>query len=558
MNQPNPSPRPSGFFRGALWLLTAPHRSLKEFTAQRDARLSAGIAIIVFGLALVGFTATLFSSDISYALASFSPILGAALLGYLLSRTRFYRIGVFLVSIGFSATPYIISLLQFTTPERSYYLSLLLTPIAIVIASGILSASSIFLLVGINEAMLFGVHVFLFKRDDPYIGSLAGMITVLGLMVMYLNYHKQSTEKQRLHDLQTTNRELQAIKENLEENVEERTAELNRRSSQLEAASIVSRTAAEERELETLLNSVVRQITQSFGHYHAGIFLTDAGSQYVILQATSSQGGQKMLARGHKLPVARQGIVGYAAYQKRPRVAQNVNDESAFLNNPDLPETRSELALPLLVRERLLGVLDTQSTQRNAFSLDDIATLQTMADQIALAIENARLIEESRNSLEQLQKITIESTAKVWQERIGKQVHGYRYTPIKLEALPHSFSAPQESPRLVKIPVKLRGQVIGSISMQRKSAEVAWSGAEKEMIERIASQVALAIENARLLEESQRRAIKEQTVNEFSNRFSRSLDVDALLQSAVRELHRLPKVSEVSVYIDPSSKTETP
>jgi len=557
MNQRSSSQRPQGFFPRLFGLLTTPHPAVKDFSAQKDARLAAGISLIIFGLALVGFTATLLSSDLAYALASLSPIVLASLLGYLLSRTPFFRAGLFLVSLSFSATPYIASLLQTTSPERSYYLSLLLTPVAIIIASAILSTPAIFLLVGLNEAMLFTVHVFILGENNPYIGALAGMISVLGLMVMYLNHHKQSAEAERLQDLQIANRELQAIKENLEENVEERTAELNRRSSQLEAASIVSRTAAEERELETLLNSVVRQITQSFGYYHAGIFLTDTGSQYVLLQATSSAGGQKMLARGHKLPVARQGIVGYAAYQKRSRVSQNVNDEAAFLNNPDLPETRSELALPLLVRERLIGVLDIQSTERNAFSLDDIATLQTMADQIALAIENARLIEESRNSLEQLQKITIESTARVWKERIGKQVRGYRYTPIKLEALNQPSSQAPESPRLVKIPVKLRGQVIGNISMQRKNAELAWSGAEKEMIERIASQVALAIENARLLEESQRRAQKEQTVNEFSNRFSRSLDVDALLQSAVRELHRLPSVSEVSVYIEPASKTET-
>ena len=100
----------------------------------------------------------------------------------------------------------------------------------------------------------------------------------------------------------------------------------------------------------------------------------------------------------------------------------------------------------------------------------------------------------------------------------------------------------------------MRGNQIGKIVLKRKASETAWSEAEKEMIERIAMQTVLAIDNARVLEESQRRAMREEAVSDFSNRFSHSLDIDTLLQSAVRELHRLPQVSDVSIFISPSDE----
>jgi GAF domain-containing protein len=265
-----------------------------------------------------------------------------------------------------------------------------------------------------------------------------------------------------------------------------------------------------------------------------------------------------MLARGHRLEIGRQGIVGFSAHQKRPRIAQDVGTDSAFFNNPDLPETHSEIALPLIVRNRVIGVLDIQSKDNNAFSPDEVYTLQTMADQIALAIENARLIEESRTSIQQLENLTAENTGSIWKHRLQEQVKGYFYTPLGITPLTSGGdeNISKSEDKSIEIPVNLRGKNIGIITLKRKPNEASWSEAEREMADRIASQIALAVENARLLEDSQRRALREQTVNEFSNRFSRSLDVDTLLQNAVRELHRLPQVAEVTVYVNPSKEND--
>jgi FOG: GAF domain len=180
--------------------------------------------------------------------------------------------------------------------------------------------------------------------------------------------------------------------------LQEANRDLARRTAQLEAASEVARRAAAIRDVQTLLDETVRLISQRFGFYHAGVFLVDEAGEYAVLRAASSEGGQRMLARGHRLAVGEVGIVGYVAGTGKPRIALDVGEDAVFFSNPDLPHTHSEMALPLKVGERVIGVLDVQSVEPSAFTDEDVAVLQTMADQIALAIENARLLQRPRTA----------------------------------------------------------------------------------------------------------------------------------------------------------------
>lgn len=393
-----------------------------------------------------------------------------------------------------------------------------------------------------------------------WISGAAGLLVLVIIVVSAI--HSIQQEFERIQE--STSEYLQTLIEEragLEERVDERTAELNRRSTQLESAALVARAAAEVHDLQELLNSVVRQISSRFGFYHASIFLTDLAGQQVVLAASSSEGGQRMLERGHKLEIGRQGIVGFAAYQKRSRIAQDVGADEAFFNNPDLPETHSEVALPLLVQNRLIGVLDIQSQEHNSFTPDDVYTLQTMADQIAMAIENTRLIEQSRAAIQDLEAISAVNTSMAWKNRLSEQFKGYLYTPLGVNPLTKNNKrspAGAASEKELHLPLNLRGKEIGTLALKRKTNDSSWTEAEREMLERISIQIVLALENARLLEESQKRAAREQVVNEFSSSFSRSLDVDTLLQNAIREIQRLPQVSEVSVLIKPAEKTQSP
>ncbi len=347
----------------------------------------------------------------------------------------------------------------------------------------------------------------------------------------------QSAAQQMLSTLQTE-------RSTLEQNIEERTVGLSRKTDELRATSYIARKTAEVQDLASLLNMVARLVTDQFGFYHTGVFLINETGDQAVLQAASSTGGQHMIERGHSLAVGTQGIVGYVAAQKRPRIALDVGADAVFFNNPDLPMTRSELALPLLVRNKVLGVLDIQSDKPQAFNADDIDVLQTLSDQVAIAIENARLLDETQSAIVQLEALSSLRTQEAWERKLGERGRAFTYTPLGLRAERLS----QDEDKAISAPIMLRGQKIGTISIARKG-EATWSKLDKDLIEEVASQVGLAVDNIRLLEEATYRAKQEQMVGQLAARFSQSLDLDTLLQTAARELGQLPDVSEVSVFI---------
>jgi len=344
--------------------------------------------------------------------------------------------------------------------------------------------------------------------------------------------------------------ELQQLYTGLERLVAQRTADLARRTAQLEAAATVAREAAEIRDLDTLLNETVRLISDRFGFYHAGIFLVDDAREYAVLRAASSEGGQRMLARGHRLAVGKVGIVGTVAGTGKPRIALDVGADAVFFDNPDLPLTRSEMALPLRVGERVIGVLDVQSVEPAAFTEEDVAVLQTLADQIALAVENARLLEESRRALEELERLYGGRAREAWQVWAALRPAAYRYTGVDVEPLPAPVPLTGEGDgRQLAVPIRLWGQTIGTVLLKRTEEQPPWSPEERRLAEEMGEQIALALENARLIAETESRAARERLLSEMTSRLTRSLDMDALLEVAVRELARLPEVAEVAVYV---------
>jgi GAF domain-containing protein len=338
----------------------------------------------------------------------------------------------------------------------------------------------------------------------------------------------------------------------LEQRVDERTAGLARKTEQLRATSYIARKTAEVQDLATLLETVARLVTDQFGFYHTGIFLINETGDHAVLQAASSEGGQRMIERGHALAVGMQGIVGYVAAQKKPRIALDVGEDAVFFNNPDLPMTRSEVALPLLIRNKVLGVLDIQSDKPQAFGAEDIDVLQTLSDQIAIAIENARLLDETQAAIIQLEALTGVRTREVWTQKLRDNNRVFTYTPLGLRA----NKLPQNNENSITASIILRGQKIGDISIARKG-DAKWSKLDESLLDEVASQVGLAVDNIRLLEEATQRAKQEQTVGQLATRFSQSLDLDTLLQTAARELGQLPDISEVSVFIGQQNEQDS-
>jgi GAF domain-containing protein len=330
----------------------------------------------------------------------------------------------------------------------------------------------------------------------------------------------------------------------LERRVDERTMGLLKKTDQLRAASYIAHQTAELQDMESILKNVVNLITDQFGFYHTGIFLMNETGDEIILHAASSEGGKQMIEKGYAIKVGSQGSIGYAAAQKKPRIALDVGPDTVLFNNPDLPMTRSEVAIPLLTRNRVLGILDVQSDQPQTFKPEDIDVLQTLADQVAVAIENARLLDEAQTALMQIEALTTFRTHEAWSQKVQEGSFTYTYTPLGLRVGKES----EDSDKTLKVPIILRGQKIGSISLSRKD-DTPWTGIDQNLVNEVAYQTGLAVDNVRLVEDATQRARQEQTVGELATRFSQSLDIDGLLQTAARELGQVADVAEVSVFI---------
>ena len=359
--------------------------------------------------------------------------------------------------------------------------------------------------------------------------------------------------------LNTMTAQIEELIGNLEKNVAERTADLARRARQMEAAADVARDAVSIRDVDQLLDETVDLISKQFGFYHAGIFLIDDAEKYAILAAASSPGGKQMLERGHRLKVGEVGIVGYVTGSGEPRIALDVGEDAVYFDNPDLPQTRSEMAVPLMVRNEIIGALDVQSTKAEAFDEDDISILRTMADQIAVALDNARLLSRSQQVVAELQATQQEQVLSAWQFR--QQIPAFEYDRINVtETEPADeqagssiqddllIVAEQEDERSVlSAPLRLRDQTIGGLSLEQIGAARSWTEDEIELVEEVSEQIALALENARLFEEAQERAIRERTMSEVTNKMRETLNVDSVIRTAVEEIYAMLDLEHVTI-----------
>ncbi|MBI5295198.1 MAG: GAF domain-containing protein [Chloroflexi bacterium] len=378
--------------------------------------------------------------------------------------------------------------------------------------------------------------------------SLLDAVMILGLSLLQNGFERAQKEAQT--SLTTLERE----RAQLEQRVEERTREIVEKTRQLEAASKVARKIAEIRDLQALLNNVAFSIADQFNFYHVGIFLLDDKEQFAALQAASSEGGKKMLEMGHRLAVGQTGIVGYVTGQARARVALDTGADAVFFDNPHLPLTHSEMALPLIVRGRVIGALDIQSEKIDAFSEGDIDVMQTVADQLAIAVENTRLFTESEAVISQFEAITALQTHDVWANYTKRHTPAYQFSAFGVR--PMRGTAQNEGPRSLRIPIDLRGQEIGVIHLRRKETSPVWSNRERDIAQEIASQVALALDTSRLLEETQKNAARDQMIANVSNKMRETLDMETVLQTAADELRNAFGLTEAEVRLNPSAPSD--
>lgn len=438
--------------------------------------------------------------------------------------------------------------------------SFILNFVVILIAALLLRWQAAVLVAGASIISAFGLAYaeaggLIVTTNYPVTSFAQDISVVLGLGAFFIyflisgleNAVKQS--EYNLIGLETANKELSRAQSELHARTIELTASntaLQKRTDRLRVVAEIARTATSVKFFDQLLPLITTIISRDLGYYHVGIFLVDEAGHYAVLQSANTDGGLKMLARGHRLLVGEQGIVGFVTKSGNPRVALDVGQDMTHFNNPDLPDTRSELALPLKVGGEIIGALDLQSTEPNAFNDEDVSLMTILADQVSVAIQNARSFEQAQRALREAEVASSQATGQAWRgysETI--RARGYRYDGIKPEPLKRTIKAADEKGTFT-VPVQLRGQIIGRLRLKASDASRAWTEDELAIIESTAERVALAMDGARLLDEAQKRATRETFLSGLATRLGTSFQMDSILRDTVEELGRTLKGSTVT------------
>ncbi len=302
----------------------------------------------------------------------------------------------------------------------------------------------------------------------------------------------------------------------LESTVKTRTAILERRNRQLEAVTLVGQEAVQQRDVTSLLDTAVKTISEKFGFFHTAIFILDDEKTWAILRAVSSEGGLRMLQRGHRLRVGQEGIVGNVALTGKPRIALDVGEDAVFFRNPDLQTTRSEMALPLFFEDEVIAVLDVQSEEPAAFSTEDISVLQLLTNQLAIALSNVRSFEVMQLTLEELRNLQIDYGRRGW-ARLAQHDRpmAYEYdravttpvSPIPIHIDPvighpgHQIVMDGETPVVMEA-LRTGDRVLGYLGLSDPNR--VWTEDELSLVRSVGDQIASALDNARLIEDTQR------------------------------------------------------
>ncbi len=339
---------------------------------------------------------------------------------------------------------------------------------------------------------------------------------------------------------------------------EQQVSALERRARYLETTAEIARQAALALDPQALLPQVVDLISQRLDFYHTGIFLIDDTGEWAVLKAASSEGGLRLLAREHQLRVGQQGIVGFVTGYGQHRIALDVGEDAVYFNNPDLPDTHSEIALPLRVRGSIIGALDVQSKERGAFSDEDVAVLQTLADQVAMAISNARLFQQTQESLKVVRQAYGEMSQQAWVETLSRQANiGYYCDNQGIQPIQRPGDVPRQAAGqpTMSVAIRIRDQKIGVVNAHKADE---WTSEEINLLKALVEQLGVALESARLYQDAQSLAARERLISDVTTHVRETLDIETMLKTAVQDVRQALNLPEVTIRLGvPSSSAQS-
>lgn len=389
-----------------------------------------------------------------------------------------------------------------------------------------------------------------------------------GDLVLSASVERQDEIGRLAHAFNSMTAQLRSLIGNLEQRVDERTRALEQRSALLEASAEVARAASSILDAHQLIQEVVELIRERFDLYYVGLFLTDEAGEWAVLRAGTGEAGQAMLARGHRIKVG-QGMIGWSIERGRARIALEAGEDAVRLATAELPDTRSEAALPLRSRNQVLGAITVQSDQPGAFDQDTIVVLQTMADQVAVALDNARLFSESQAALEATRRAYGEFSREAWTELLRAQPdlcyrsseHGVAKADVWRPEMERALQEKQpvrgtgdsdETEIPLAVPIKVRGNIIGVLDTYKPAQAGEWTAEEVTLLETLADQLGAALESARLYQDAQRRAARERFTREITDKMRRATNVEGIVQTVVDELFSMLGTSRAFVRLGAS------
>jgi PAS domain S-box-containing protein len=483
------------------------HPSITDIRERNLARLAASFLVVILLLLFAGGIARMPREGLVDAFSgTFLLAIIAASISYILSRTKWIRAAVFIFASFFSSLAYFTIANEGVNTDVSSVV-LVYVPLSLVVASAFLSSWAVFLLIGLNVLAYYFVIETTFAIPPQNFGVQAGIITTIGMVLILLTNFRKRTEQQSLQEIKSTNDELQVANEELLQSRGQLEQRVQDRTRDLELASEVGRTVtAKVDNLYQLLSDAVEQIRSRFNLYYTQVYLTDRAGRTITLRAGTGEVGKQLLQRGHQLLISNDSLNGRAALEKHAAIVSDTTNSRAFLPNPLLPKTRSEMAVPLIISDQVIGVLDMQSDQANALSESNLPAFEALAGQLAVAIQNAALFEQANQAraevVEQAKRLSLSSWDSFLNAVERSESIGYVYN--QNEVLPY-LNTTEKSLELntLDAPIQVAGAEIGKIQIADASNRQ-WTSAEKELIENTAVQLANHIENLRLLAQSEK------------------------------------------------------
>ncbi|MBN8580706.1 MAG: GAF domain-containing protein [Anaerolineae bacterium] len=480
--------------------LTQANVEITDAGERNSARLAASFLIIIALLEVIGGLARIPRAGLLNAfLGPIGFSLIPTLVAYGLTRTKWYRAGIFVFSMAFSSLAYVSMASEGIQADISALL-LIYVPLSLVVASTFLSSWAVFLLTGLNIGALF-LTLATFNIITPdNIGAQSGIITTIGLVLIALSNFRKTNERLRLENLRQVNKQLEDSRDNLEQRVAERTHDL-------ELASEIGRTiTARVENLSQLLSEAVESIRQRFDLYYTQVYLVDRAGRFLLLRAGTGDVGKQLLQRGHQLTLTMESLNGRAALEKQTVIVQDTQHNPNFLPNSMLPRTRSEMSIPLMIGERVVGVLDMQSDQPNALNEENLTAFEALAGQLAVAIQNSYLFEQVNQARREVEEQSKLQSLSGWSTFLNALDRGEKigYVYNQNEVLPY-IDVERETlhENTLHAAINVAGAEIGKIYIA-DSVERKWSPAEATIIHDTSLQLSRHIENLRLLAQSEK------------------------------------------------------